>query len=65
MRLTQLNNIEIFLQVAKNKSFIASAKELGLSPSAISASIRKLEEYLNVPLIVRTTRSVALTDAGE
>lgn len=65
MRFSHLGSIEIFLSVAKNKSFILSAKELGLSPSAVSASVKKLEQHFNVPLVVRTTRKVALSDAGQ
>src|SRR5947208_13012489 len=54
-----------FLIVAEERSFTRAAKRQGVSPSADSHSIRTLEEELGVRLLARTTRSVALTDAGE
>lgn len=56
--------IEAFLAVARTRSFSQAARELGISRSAISQSLRLLEEQLHVGLVARTTRSVALTDAG-
>lgn len=50
--------------VARHKSFRAAARELALSPSALSHAIRALEQRLGVRLFHRTTRSVALTEAG-
>lgn len=64
MRLAQLNGVELFLAVARDSSFGAAAKRLGLSASAVSAGVRKLEQHLGVPLLTRTTRSVALTETG-
>ena len=60
-----LDGIEAFLHVADRRSFSAAAAELGVSPSAISQTIRALEERVGVPLLTRTTRSVGLTQAGE
>ncbi len=54
-----------FLAVATHRSFRIAANELNMTPSAISHSIKVLEERLNVRLFNRTTRSVSLTDAGE
>ncbi|MEF3061766.1 LysR family transcriptional regulator [Ralstonia solanacearum] len=54
-----------FIAIAEQRSFRAAARLLGLSPSALSHSIRGLEERLNARLFNRTTRSVALTEAGE
>ena len=54
-----------FLAVAEERSFTRAAKRLAVSPSALSHSIRGLEERLGVRLLSRTTRSVAPTDAGE
>lgn len=55
----------VFLSAAKSRSFRATAIEFDVTPSAISHSIKNLEERLGVRLFNRTTRSVALTDAGE
>jgi DNA-binding transcriptional LysR family regulator len=54
-----------FLAVAEEKSFTKAGKRLGVSPSAMSHAMRGLEEKLGVRLLSRTTRSVALTEAGE
>jgi DNA-binding transcriptional LysR family regulator len=54
-----------FLAVAERGGFSAAARALGLSPSAVSQAVRTLEQRVGVPLVVRTTRSVRLTEAGE
>ena len=54
-----------FARVAERQSFGKAAGELGVSRSALSHSMRALEERLGVRLLNRTTRSVALTEAGE
>jgi DNA-binding transcriptional LysR family regulator len=64
MRLSDLNGVEIFVAVARASSFAAAARRFGLTPSAVSAAVRKLEEHLGAALLTRTTRSVALTDTG-
>lgn len=56
--------LQAFLAVARAKSFTGGARELGVSRSAVSQSVRRLEEQLGVVLVTRTTRSVSLTDAG-
>jgi DNA-binding transcriptional LysR family regulator len=53
-----------FLAVARLASFRAAAQELGVTPGAVSQSIKTLEVRLGVLLFVRTTRKVALTEAG-
>jgi len=60
-----LNVLSAFLAVAEERSFTRSAKRLGVTPSAISHTIRGLEEAIGVRLLSRTTRSVAPTDAGK
>jgi DNA-binding transcriptional LysR family regulator len=54
-----------FLTIAKHGSFRRAAAELGVTPSALSHSLRLLETRLGVRLLNRTTRSVALTEAGQ
>ncbi|HEY0594532.1 LysR family transcriptional regulator [Sphingopyxis sp.] len=60
-----LDGIEAFLRVAERRSFSAAAADLGVSPSAISQTIKGLEARVGAPLFMRTTRSVGLTQAGE
>ena len=59
-----LDGIETFLAVAKQRSFRRAAAALGVSPSAISQAVRALEGRIGAALLVRTTRSVGLTEAG-
>jgi len=54
-----------FLAVARERSFTRAAAQLGVSQSALSHTIRALEERLGVRLLARTTRSVTPTEAGE
>src|SRR5690348_5977023 len=65
MQANDMGALSAFLIVAEERSFTRAAKRLGVSPSAISHSMRELEENIGVRLLSRTTRSVALTDAGE
>jgi DNA-binding transcriptional LysR family regulator len=60
-----LDGVEAFLAVADRRSFRKAATDLGVSPSAISQTIRALETRIGVALFIRTTRSVGLTEAGE
>ncbi|MCJ2015609.1 LysR substrate-binding domain-containing protein [Methylobacterium sp. J-076] len=60
-----LSAIRIFEAAARRRSFKAAAAELGLSTSAISHAVRKMEEGLGVALFERTGQGVALTSAGE
>jgi DNA-binding transcriptional LysR family regulator len=60
-----INDLLAFLAVAKERSFTRAAAQLGVSQSALSHTIRGLEERLGVRLLARTTRSVAPTEAGE
>jgi DNA-binding transcriptional LysR family regulator len=59
------NDLAAFAVVAKEQSFTRAAARLGVSPSALSQTIRNLEERLGLRLLARTTRSVASTEAGE
>ena len=60
-----LDGLPAFLLVAERRSFRAAAAELGVSPSALSQTIKALEARLGIALFQRTTRSVGLTEAGE
>lgn len=60
-----LNDLLAFLAVARERSFTRAAAQLGVSQSALSHTIRGLEERLGLRLLTRTTRSVAPTEAGE
>lgn len=59
-----LNDLAAFAVIARTRSFTAAAAELGVSPSALSHAMRALEARLDLRLLARTTRSVALTEAG-
>lgn len=60
-----LLHLPVVIAVARHRNFAAAAAELGLSPSSVSHSVRLVEARLRGPLFARTTRSVALTEAGE
>lgn len=65
MRVGEIVEFNTFLAVAEAGRFASAAVRLGVTPSAVSQSIRRLEDRLGLRLFVRTTRSVALTEAGE
>jgi DNA-binding transcriptional LysR family regulator len=58
-------SLAAFAMVAEERSFTRAAARLGVSPSALSHAMRRLEERLRVQLLARSTRSVSTTDAGE
>jgi DNA-binding transcriptional LysR family regulator len=60
-----LDGVEVFLSVAQHRSFRKAAAALGVTPSAISQTVRVLEARIGAALFIRTTRSVGLTEAGE
>ena len=60
-----LNDLQAFVVIARERSFTKAAAKLGLSQSTLSHTIRELEERLGVRLLSRTTRSVSPTQAGE
>src|ERR1700737_4800830 len=61
----ELNDLLAFVAVARERSFTKAAAQLGVSQSALSHTIRGLEERLGLRLLARTTRSVSPTAAGE
>lgn len=60
-----LNALAVFITVAEEKNFRATADRLGVTRAAVSQTMRKLEESMGIALVNRTTRSVSLTEAGE
>ena len=65
MQKRDLTDLQAFLVVARERSFTRAAARLGISQSALSHTVRELEERVGVRLLSRTTRSVAPTQAGE
>jgi DNA-binding transcriptional LysR family regulator len=64
MRTSDFERLRVFAAVAERGSFVKAAGALGVSTSSVSQSIRALEDRLGLRLLNRTTRSVALTEAG-
>ena len=60
-----LNAMAMFVAVAEARGFRAAGDRLGVTASAVSQALRKLEAQIGVVLVHRTTRSVRLTPAGE
>src|SRR5262245_212162 len=65
MRGSRFAALSAFVEVAEHSSFTKAAGQLGVTTGSLSQTIRALEESLGVRLLNRTTRSVALTGAGE
>jgi DNA-binding transcriptional LysR family regulator len=60
-----LNLVAVFLAVADTRSFRGAAERLGVTSSAVSQAMRRMEDGMGVALVQRTTRSVSLTEAGQ
>ncbi|MEM9153206.1 MAG: LysR family transcriptional regulator, partial [Cyanobacteria bacterium P01_F01_bin.3] len=60
----RLDSLMIFVQAAKHRSFSEAARQIGMSPSAVSRAVQRLEDRLETRLLNRTTRSLSLTDDG-
>jgi DNA-binding transcriptional LysR family regulator len=63
--MTNLNELQFFVQVSETQSFTKAAKRLGVPKSSVSRAILRLENRLGVRLVERTTRRVSLTEVGE
>ena len=63
-RAMDLNAMAVFARVVETNGFSAAARSLGVSKSAVSKDIAQLEDHMGVRLLQRTTRRLALTDAG-
>jgi DNA-binding transcriptional LysR family regulator len=62
--LDRIDTIAAFVAVAESGSFVGAARRLGRSPAALTRAVAALERGLGTRLFTRTTRTVALTDAG-
>ena len=60
-----LNDLVAFIAVARERNFTRAAAQIGMSQSALSRTVSALETRMGAPLLMRTTRSVSLTDVGE
>ena len=65
MARADLSDLMAFLAVARERSFTRAAAKLGVSQSALSHTIRRLEARMGLRLLTRSTRSVSPTEAGE
>lgn len=65
MNNNSLNQIQIFVEVAKYSNFSMAAEKLGIEKSTASIKIKQLEQHLGITLFYRTTRKVSLTEAGQ
>ncbi|MDP1363042.1 LysR family transcriptional regulator, partial [Klebsiella variicola] len=60
-----VDELKVFLIVDRLKRFTKAAAEIGVTPSAVSHTVKSLEERLGIRLLARTTRSISTTEAGE
>jgi len=60
-----LNDLNIFVETARQGSFSKAANQLNITPAAVSAAIKRLEEQIDFALFVRSTRSLRLTSEGD
>lgn len=65
MTTKKIDDLQAFVAVARDQSFTKAAARLGITPSALSHTMRALEERLGIRLLARTTRNVSPTEAGE
>jgi LysR family glycine cleavage system transcriptional activator len=64
-RIYPLNALRAFEASARNLSFVKAAEELSVTPAAVSHQVKKLEEYLGLPLFRRMSRGLLLTESGQ
>ncbi|WP_259779616.1 LysR family transcriptional regulator [Aestuariispira ectoiniformans] len=60
-----ISDMKLFVSILSHQSLAGAARELGLSPASATQRLKNLEDYLRAPLLVRSTRSMSLTPAGE
>ena len=61
----RIESVAVFVEVAEHRSFVAAARRLKRSPTAVTRAVGELETRLGVRLLNRTTRAVSLTEAGD
>src|SRR5437660_12761018 len=61
----RIDSVAAFVEVAEHRSFVAAARRLKRSPTAVTRAVGELETRLGVRLLNRTTRAVSLTEAGD
>ncbi|GAC21141.1 LysR family transcriptional regulator [Paraglaciecola arctica] len=59
------SDLSLFIRIVETSSITETAKQLGVTPPAVSAALRRLEKQLDVPLFIRTTRQLRITPQGE
>ena len=64
-RIYPLNALRVFDASARHLSFVEAAEELSVTPAAVSHQVKKLEEYLGLPLFRRTQKGLQLTESGQ
>ncbi len=60
-----IDNMQLFVRVVKTGGLAAAGRQIGLSPASMTARINALEQHYNTRLLLRTTRRISLTDAGQ
>lgn len=65
LKIQQLHDLHLFVQIARLGSISAAARQADQTPAAASAAIKRLEQQLGCPLFIRSTRSLKLTTQGE
>lgn len=64
-KLGNIRRLAYFVSVVEAGSFTAAAERLGITKAVVSHQVARLEEELNTTLLIRTTRTIRLTDAGK
>lgn len=65
LKMLQLQDLQLFVQIARLGSISAAARQFDFTPAAASAAVKRLEQHLGCPLFIRSTRSLKLTTQGE
>ena len=63
--MTKIDDMQLFVHVVRSAGLAAAGRKIGLSPASMTARINQLENHYQTRLLIRNTRSIKLTDAGE